>query len=171
MWLHTSSRKGRSWLKSLRGAGSASSSVIGWGSVGVKIIFCILLVTKVIYLQLDNTSINLYTIRLQFPQQHADSWISPCRFCFSHLCVHVSTVQIHLTSVLMDKSTNVSNVLLKDTESGRVGDHHGCQSGFVFIHLKDMWAWIIMRGQTTFTAKTGTYPQAPETPSLSWFTE
>lgn len=54
----------------------------------------------------------------------------------SHLCVHISTVQVDLSSVLVDEIADIINALLKHTEGGGVRDHHGCQVSLVFVHLR-----------------------------------
>lgn len=56
---------------------------------------------------------------------------------FSHLCVHISAVQVNLTSVLVNEIAYISDVLFKHAKGGGVGDHHGCQTCFVLVHLQE----------------------------------
>lgn len=124
--------------------------MIGGGDIAVKTITCILQRPKVIQLQ-HNTHIyciNLYHISLQLSQvivylcniltsqnRNICNFVLP--FFFVHLGVHVGAIQVHLASVLVNEITYVSDLLLKHAKGGRVGDHHGCQTRLVFIHLKE----------------------------------
>lgn len=53
----------------------------------------------------------------------------------AYLRVHVGTVQVHLSAVLMDELTNFTDVLLKHSVCGGVRDHDGSQICLMFVHL------------------------------------
>ena len=44
----------------------------------------------------------------------------------THLGVHVSSINIHLSPMLMYVVADLTDAILKHPTSGGVGDHHGC---------------------------------------------
>ena len=71
----------------------------------------------------------------------------------AHLSVHICSVQVDLSSVLVDQVTHISDVLFKHSIGGWVRNHDCCQVLLVFIHLKDKKGQReTMRGNVSFSA-------------------
>ena len=57
----------------------------------------------------------------------------------AHLGVHVGTVHVHLTAVVMDEIAHLPHALLKDSVGGRVRDHDG---GKIFSVVLGLWVFL-----------------------------
>ena len=51
----------------------------------------------------------------------------------TNLSIHVGTIHVDLSTVLMDDLADGLDFGLEDTKCARIGDHHSCEIVFVFL--------------------------------------